>query len=111
MVIRFVMVVVLAGCVEPGAPAGVEVEPTPDAGPFVCGPTTCTGCCLGNQCLGGNLDEACGYDGRACRRCSAQSRCEAPGACFARPGSADAGVAKPTDFSRCQIELGFVLCR
>lgn len=70
----------LAGCVEP------YVMPA-DAGPVVmkpkgCSPLTCTGCCFGDQCVGGNADDACGYDGRQCAACAAGTRCEAPGACY-----------------------------
>ena len=70
----------LSGCVEP------SVMPA-DAGPVVmkpkgCSPLTCTGCCFEGECVGGNADDACGYDGRQCEACGAGTRCEAPGACY-----------------------------
>jgi hypothetical protein len=91
--ISFWVLLSLAGCVEPALPA--PEAPEPAAAPVVCSPRTCTGCCVDNQCLGGNRDEACGYDGRTCQRCGAGLRCEAPGACFPKPRAADAGTPAP----------------
>lgn len=113
-----VLVVLGHGCLEPALPMSDGTAPV-DAGPFVCSPLTCTGCCRANQCLGGNRDDACGYDGRACRTCEASLRCESPGACFLRPR--DGGVDAPTRRSdagavnlevlqRCQFLYGFVFC-
>jgi len=89
-------------CLEPSV--GSDGGSAMDAGPFVCGPMTCTGCCQGNVCLGGNHDDACGYDGRACKVCPARTACENPGACISVPGSNDAGavvtVQEPVDLDR-----------
>jgi len=45
-----------------------------DAGPYVCGPTTCTGCCTAqNICLYGGeatLNTVCGRDGGLCADCT-----------------------------------------
>lgn len=46
-----------------------------DAGGFcqandTCGPSTCTGCCVGNVCLQGNQGNACGIGGVACLDCA-----------------------------------------
>jgi hypothetical protein len=68
-------------------------ELTSDAGPYVCSPTTCTGCCSGNTCLGGNLDDACGYSGRECKTCPARTQCLSPGACISV--ASDAGEVEP----------------
>ncbi len=78
-------VLLLAGCLEPmpelvakgAADGGVTL-----AG---CSPFTCTGCCDGAVCRGGNADDGCGYDGRACTACLSTHRCEAPGACYPVP--------------------------
>ena len=70
-------------CVEPRLPS--PDAPAPDAGPFHCTPMTCTGCCEGNVCLGGNLDTACGYDGRRCQACETGTACVSPGACVSLP--------------------------
>jgi hypothetical protein len=84
---------VLAACVEPALP--VEPDAGTDAGPFVCSPLTCTGCCRENVCLGGNEQDACGYDGRWCQGCPADTACVSPGACVSRPR--DGGVVTPRD--------------
>jgi hypothetical protein len=85
----------MTACLEPMLPLPEDAQDAGhDAGVFICSPRTCTGCCEGNRCLGGNLDEACGHTGRACQRCEASLRCETPGACFPRPGR-DAGIPRP----------------
>ncbi len=112
------MVVFGVGCVEPALPA-IESGSSVDAGPYVCSPLTCTGCCRDNRCFGGNLDDACGYDGRSCRTCESHLRCESPGACFPRPR--DGGVSEPSRLGdagavnlevlhRCQFLYGLVFC-
>lgn len=86
----------LTGCVEP---ALQMADTAVDAGPYVCSPMTCTGCCSGNVCLGGNFDDACGHSGRECKACPTQTACLSPGACIsvARDGGdvsrGDGGVA------------------
>ena len=107
-------------CVEPVAPAAGE---PPDAGPFLCTPITCTGCCRDNVCLGGNLDDACGYDGRECRTCESGTLCVSPGACVSQPrdGGFDTplnldsgfpvgllGPARP--FGHCLFRHGRLVC-
>ncbi len=109
----------LTACVEPALPSDAEVAAV-DAGPFVCSPRTCTGCCLNNVCLGGNQDSACGYDGRTCKPCNEGTRCESPGACYALPGdggapnkplSPDAGIyLSPQNLRKCQFFLGTWIC-
>lgn len=114
----FMLGLALSACLEPALPALDDGALPVDAGPFVCSALTCTGCCLENVCFGGNHDDACGYSGRVCRLCSDDSRCETPGACFARPRDAgpiptsfglDAGlrsdVAQP-----CTLWLGRFFC-
>lgn len=39
-----------------------------------CGPTNCTGCCLGNLCQNGTQDTACGVGGFQCQNCSGMSQ-------------------------------------
>ncbi|MDX2012969.1 MAG: hypothetical protein SFW67_22435 [Myxococcaceae bacterium] len=86
---------VLSACVEPALPPPEAPAVTVMDGGVACSPRTCTGCCVDNRCVGGNQDEACGYDGRSCQRCGAGLRCEAPGACYPKPRAADAGTAPP----------------
>ncbi len=57
-----------------------------DAGPYVCNPMTCPGCCSGNVCRSGDEFLACGYSGRACRECSRGTQCVSPGTCAMDPG-------------------------
>jgi hypothetical protein len=43
--------------------------------PFVCGPSTCTGCCKGNTCVSPPDELACGGGGNACEPCRANEAC------------------------------------
>lgn len=95
------------------ASAGACLEPLPlppdpgtgrDAGPVGCSPLTCTGCCSGDSCLGGNEGSACGYGGRACVVCGLGSSCLVPGACVSNPR--DAGAF--TGSSRADAGSGLV---
>lgn len=108
----------LSACLEPALPGLDDGARPVDTGPFVCSALTCTGCCLENICLGGNLDDTCGYSGRVCRRCSEGSRCETPGACFASPRDAgptptslglDAGLRADV-LQPCTLWLGRFFC-
>jgi len=74
-----------AACLEP-APY-LAAKGAADGGVTVagCSPFTCPGCCDGDVCRGGNTDDACGYDGRACTACASTHRCETPGACYSVP--------------------------
>ncbi|MFT3709805.1 MAG: hypothetical protein QM817_19420 [Archangium sp.] len=74
-----IITLLASGCLEPALTQDAGVN---DAGPVHCSPLTCTGCCRGDVCLGGNTDDACGYDGRSCKACAAQLTCKSPGACF-----------------------------
>ncbi|MBL8922751.1 MAG: hypothetical protein JNJ54_28135 [Myxococcaceae bacterium] len=58
-------------------------------GGFVCGPSTCAGCCAGNLCLPGTLAGACGVAGGACVTCAMNEPCSL-GLCQ----SIDAGVPR-----------------
>lgn len=40
-----------------------------------CGPSNCSGCCLGNVCQGGGSTAACGTGGGACYSCAAGQSC------------------------------------
>lgn len=75
------LALLLVGCLEPRLPE-LPVPEEEDAGPVACSPLTCTGCCAGTRCLGGNERTACGYGGRACAPCSAGTSCLSPGACI-----------------------------
>jgi hypothetical protein len=88
----FTSALLLAACVEPSLPA---VDAGVDAGPVECSPTTCTGCCRDGVCLGGNEQDACGYDGFGCRACPSDTACVAPGTCVSKPR--DAGTYMPRD--------------
>jgi hypothetical protein len=79
VVLPFAML--LAGCLEP-LPV-LDTGTTPGKAKLAgCSPLNCTGCCAGERCLGGNTDDACGYDGRGCNTCPNTHRCESPGACY-----------------------------
>lgn len=109
-----VAVVVLSGCLEPAPLAEPDVlSAVADAGPYICSPLTCTGCCRDNVCLGGNHQTACGYSGRECKTCDNTTRCESPGACFALPN--DGGVRPKSDPTKdfrlpCFINGGRLYC-
>lgn len=68
-------------------------EDAGDAGPWICSPLTCAGCCSNNICRDGNEQLACGYDGRACRECGSSTTCVSPGTCVANQN--DAGALRP----------------
>jgi hypothetical protein len=40
-----------------------------------CDPTTCVGCCDGNECKGGSSVSACGTNGQACETCTGDQQC------------------------------------
>jgi hypothetical protein len=86
----------LAGCLEPAPYLEVPGSTEGKAKHAHCSPLSCTGCCAGDECLGGNADAACGYDGRACTACPTTHRCESPGACYPLP-MADTAPAGPLD--------------
>ena len=63
----------------PEAEAEAAPAPTPeasveDAAPYICGPGTCLGCCVGNTCIAGGGDNLCGSGGGACVNCNAANR-------------------------------------
>lgn len=81
------------GCVEP-LPMPPEPGTSRDAGEVGCSPISCTGCCRGDVCLGGNEGAACGYGGRACVLCALGTSCLVPGTCVSDPR--DAGTFSST---------------
>ena len=54
-----------------------------------CGPSTCPGCCAGNECVTSTTDRACGRGGLACRACIIGDICQS-GSCL-NPGFTGAG--------------------
>lgn len=70
----------LVGCISP-FPLDLDTNAKDVKVNYVCSPLTCTGCCSNNICRGGNENDGCGYDGRACSQCTGNSVCEAPGTC------------------------------
>ncbi len=54
-----------------------------DSGVCRCSPESCAGCCVGNACLSGNEDNACGAAGTLCTQCGVGSSCSS-GQCVAR---------------------------
>jgi hypothetical protein len=86
--------VLLAGCVDP---LPLQADGVVSGKPVMghCTPQTCSGCCRDDVCLGGNFDEACGYDGRTCESCAAGFRCDVPGACYPERTPWDAGTQVP----------------
>lgn len=111
------VVLVLVGC-----------EQSIDAGNH-CGPSTCGGCCLADQCELGSSVSACGQGGLACdacsgaQICSASGRCETPGAAGGGAGGGFGGelasqaVAPAAEVEPAQVvqeavqELGAAACR
>ena len=59
---------------------GVEVSCTAQLLPAATCDASCAGCCMGNICLSGARDDACGTGGERCALCGAGQRCIA-GAC------------------------------
>ena len=60
--------------------AGLSCVITSDDNQPTCGPSNCTGCCIGNLCQGGGSVSACGAGGGVCRSCAAGQSC-VDGAC------------------------------
>ncbi|MBL9037499.1 MAG: hypothetical protein JNG84_03185 [Archangium sp.] len=88
-----------------------------------CSPLTCTGCCVAEVCVEGNVNNACGYDGRRCAACAEGFQCVEPGTCTSIPRDGgfpvnplrlDGGDIPGTESSpsrpECYVFLGFVVC-
>lgn len=59
-----------------------------------CGPDNCSGCCVGNVCVGGTADSTCGAAGGQCLDCSATGQqCTPTGSGGACTGSATCTAA------------------
>jgi hypothetical protein len=68
-------------CIPTGTVGGNCEGPPP-----LCSPTTCpTGCCLGDQCIAGDQDTACGKGGLQCGNCVGQSQVCTGQACVTPP--------------------------
>lgn len=65
-------------CVPDGQPSAGTCRPQP-----TCGPATCPGCCVGNQCVVSTTPLACGTNGQACKTCGPNQACDAFGNCVA----------------------------
>ena len=70
-----------AGCESDGLSCGLSQSCDDDQGCvplLLCGPETCDGCCVNNQCIRpGNSDNACGMGGDPCLNCErAGSSCQ-----------------------------------
>ena len=50
---------------------------TRSCGATACDASTCDGCCVGDKCLPGDLQTACGTKGRACAPCASGQVCRA----------------------------------
>jgi hypothetical protein len=74
----FVAAVTLLACLEPMPSAAAPQAPQAE---WVCSPSTCSGCCKNNQCLGGNTETSCGIGGGRCAACAEQQKCVSPGMC------------------------------
>jgi hypothetical protein len=83
------------------APPQIEEGVVLDAGSadagFVCGPSTCKGCCDRNRCFRGNAEELCGNSGAQCAVCGMDALCGQSNSCEAldpyRYARSDAGPA------------------
>lgn len=56
-----------------------------------CDASNCKGCCVGNQCLGGNDNQACGTFGETCRSCTQTGQ-----TCGPSPGGGSRCQGNPT---------------
>lgn len=71
-----------------------------------CGPSTCSGCCLQNECVAGTVASACGFGGTACAACASTQVCSlSTGTCVGElppdAGKKDGGGAGPTPLGFC----------
>ncbi len=76
-----------------------------------CSAGNCAGCCMGEVCVGGDKDDACGAGGGACSDCGASLKVCAAGQCAPRcasgcDGSADFAVADLATVDFATAELG-----
>lgn len=69
-------------CARDGQPNARTCQPLAP-----CGPATCDGCCVGNQCVETGTGSACGIKGVACKQCGSTESCNAVGQCV--PDTAD----------------------
>jgi len=65
-------------CVPDGQPNARTCQPQQ-----TCGPATCPGCCVGNQCVVTTTPLACGTNGQACKTCGPNQVCDMLGNCVA----------------------------
>jgi hypothetical protein len=74
----------------------------PEAGPALCGPSNCGGCCNSDGfCAGGGSQATCGTGGEACRNCGAMGQSCDQGMC----SSIDSGPRPTCDPSQCQMMI------
>lgn len=109
--LAWVVLVFASACLSPVP--GLEVDGVVDGKAKLgrCGPMNCQGCCDGDMCLGGNFDDACGYDGRACVGCPSTHVCDGPGACYSRPmAAAPYENQTPDPTARCYLVNGQMRC-
>ena len=76
--------------VDAGADAGARDAGLTDAGE-VCGPGSCSGCCVDDVCMPGTSATYCGASGAACGLCAGMEQCKSlgvgmGGACAVPPG-------------------------
>ncbi|MCU0695593.1 MAG: matrixin family metalloprotease [Myxococcaceae bacterium] len=74
-----------AGGGTPGTGGGSGTGGGPGPNPFVCGASSCNGCCNNGLCVSIPSAQQCGSGGNACRACGANESCNAQGQCVARP--------------------------
>jgi hypothetical protein len=70
--------------VDTGSPDDANSVPdvAPDAPPPACGPMTCSHCCSGGECVGGQSVTTCGTGGEACKDCTSMGgACGTNGSC------------------------------
>ena len=80
--LTIVTVAVYAGCGDDGEPQdsgwlwGDLFPPQGDGGSGSCSSANCAGCCMGTQCMGGTMQQACGYGGVPCQTCQSTETCQ-----------------------------------
>lgn len=82
-----------------------------DARPPVCGPGTCSGCCMPTgECVTGDSVIACGAGGRACNVCPWRCQFGTPWACGADAGESSEAFAPVCKAGSCDTEGAPVCC-
>ncbi|MDX2009389.1 MAG: hypothetical protein SFW67_04320, partial [Myxococcaceae bacterium] len=83
----------------------------PGPNPFVCGASSCNGCCNNGLCVSIPSAQQCGSGGNACRACGANESCNSQGQCVARPLFSGCGCTAVEFGPLALVALGLVRLR